>query len=361
MGRSYFLTIAMGVDYIEPDLVMSKDGILISRHDITLAATTDVATRPEFAARKKAGENGDGEAVTADWFIEDFTLAELKTLRSRSPNHTPAKAYDGQFGIVTFQEILDLIKTKSRETGRTIGVYPETKNPSYHLALFRAGKIPVRMEDALVNALKANGLNSKEAPVFVQSFEPGSLKYMRSIGSLARQVFLVGAYDVDFKTGAMIYGTAPGNLVYSQPTDLKLAGDKRLFDYFITPAGLAEVKTFADGIGPWKPMVLPVKCTLDTAGACRDMDGDGSFNGYADSTTQAPTTLIADAHKAGLFVHEYTFRSNKGYYNLPFDAKGDPAVEYLQHYRLGVDGVFSDQPDHGLKARVDYLKEVGAK
>ncbi len=361
MGRSYFLTIAMGVDYIEPDLVMSKDGILISRHDITLAATTDVATRPEFAARKKAGENGDGEPVTADWFIEDFTLAELKTLRSRSPNHTPAKAYDGQFGIVTFQEILDLIKAKSRETGRTIGVYPETKNPSYHLALFRAGKIPVRMEDALVNTLKANGLNSKEAPVFVQSFEPGSLKYMRSIGSLARQVFLVGAYDVDFKTGAMIYGTAPGNLVYSQPTDLKLAGDKRLFDYFITPAGLAEVKTFADGIGPWKPMVLPVKCTLDTAGACKDMDGDGSFNGYADSTTQAPTTLVADAHKAGLFVHEYTFRSNKGYYNLPFDAKGDPAAEYLQHYRLGVDGVFSDQADHALKARTDYMKEVGTK
>jgi glycerophosphoryl diester phosphodiesterase len=195
--QAYDLSIDMGVDYIEPDLVLSKDGILISRHDITLDATTDVARCPEFAARKRAGENGDGEAVAADWFIEDFTLA--------------------------------------------------------------------------------------------------------------------------------------------------------------------EVKTFAEGIGPWKPMVLPVKCTLDTAGACRDMDGDGSFNGYADSTTQAPTSLVSDAHKLGLFVHPYTFRSNKGYYNLPFDAKGDPAVEYLQHFRAGVDGVFSDQPDHGLKGRADLLKELGIK
>lgn len=359
--EAYTLAIAMGADFIEPDLVPTKDGILVSRHDITLSGSTNVADRPEFAARKRAGENGDGEAVAADWFVSDFTLAELKTLRTRSPNHAAAKVYNDQFGIVTFQEILDLIKAKSKETGRTIGVYPETKNPSYHLALFKAGKLPVRMEDTLVKIIKDNGLNSKDAPIFVQSFEPGSLKYMRSIGSLARQVFLIDAYDVDFKTGAMIYGTDPGNLVYSQPTDLKLAGDKRLFDWFLTPAGLAEVKTFADGIGPWKPMILPVKCTLDASGACKDMDGDGSFNGYADSTTQAPTTLVADAHKAGLFVHEYTFRSEKGYYHLPLDAKGDPGAEYLQHFRLGVDGVFSDQADHALKVRADYLKEVGAK
>ena len=359
--EAYTLAIAMGADVIEPDLVPSKDGILVSRHDITLSGSTNVADHPEFAARKRAGENGDGEAVAADWFVSDFTLAELKTLRARSPNHAAAKVYNDQFGIVTFQEILDLIKAKSKETGRTIGVYPETKNPSYHLALFKAGKLPARMEDTLVKIIKDNGLNSKDAPIFVQSFEPGSLKYMRTIGSLARQVFLIDAYDVDFKTGAMIYGTDPGNLVYSQPTDLKLAGDKRLFDYFLTPAGLAEVKTFADGIGPWKPMILPVKCTLDAAGACKDMDGDGSFNGYSDSTTQAPTTLVADAHKAGLFVHEYTFRSEKGYYHLPLDAKGDPGVEYLQHFRLGVDGVFSDQADHAIKARADYVKEIGAK
>lgn len=359
--EAYTLAIAMGADVIEPDLVPTKDGVLIARHDITLAASTNVELHPEFASRKRAGENGDGEAVAADWFISDFTLAEIKTLRARSPNHAAAKVYNDQFLVITFQEVLDLIKQKSKETGRTIGVYPETKNPSYHLALFKAGKIPARMEDTLVKMIKDNGLNAKDAPIFVQSFEPGSLKYMRSIGSLARQVQLIDAYDVDFKTGAMIYGTEPGNLVYSQPTDFKLAGDKRLFDYFLTPAGLAEVKTYADGIGPWKPMVLPVKCTLDAANACKDLDGDGSFNGYADSTTQSPTTLVADAHKAGLFVHEYTFRSEKGYYNLPFDAKGDPAAEFLQHYRIGVDAVFTDQADLGIKARADYLKELGLK
>lgn len=359
--EAYTLAIAMGADVIEPDLVPSKDGILIARHDITLSASTNVADHPEFAARKRAGENGDGEAVAADWFVSDFTLAELKTLRARSPNHAAAQVYNNQFGIITFQDVLDLVKAKSKETGRTIAVYPETKNPSYHLALFKAGKLPARMEDTLLQIIKDNGLNSKDAPVFVQSFEPGSLKYMRSIGSLVRQVFLIDAYDIDFKTGAMIYGTEPGNLVYSQPTDLKLAGDKRLFDWFLSPAGLAEVKTFADGIGPWKPMILPVKCTLDAAGACKDMDGDGSFNGYADSTTQAPTTLVADAHKAGLFVHEYTFRSEKGYYHLPLDARGDPGVEYLQHFRLGVDGVFSDQADHAIKVRADYVKETGVR
>ena len=359
--EAYTLAIAMGADVIEPDLVPTKDGILIARHDVTLSASTNVELHPEFASRKRAGENGDGEAVAADWFVCDFTLAEIKTLRARSPNHAAAKVYNDQFQVVTFQEILDLIKQKSKETGRTIAVYPETKNPSYHLALFKAGKLPARMEDTLVKIIKDNGLNAKDAPIFVQSFEPGSLKYMRSIGSVARQVQLIDAYDVDFKTGLMIYGTAPGNLVYSQPTDFKLAGDTRLFDYFLTPAGLAEVKTYADGIGPWKPMILPVKCTLDAANACKDMDGDGSFNGYADSTTQAPTTLVADAHKAGLFVHEYTFRAEKGYYNLPLDAKGEPNAEFLQHYRLGVDGLFTDQADLAIKARNDYVQEVGGK
>ncbi len=359
--EAYTLAISMGADVVEPDLVATKDGVLIARHDITLNASTNVALHPEFASRKHAGENGDGEAVAADWFISDFTLAEIKTLRARSPNHASAKLYDDQFSIITFQELLDLVKQKSKDLNRTIAVYPETKNPSYHLALFRAGQIPARLEDTLVKMIKDNGLNTKDAPIFVQSFEPGSLKYMRSIGSLVRQVQLIDAYDVDFKTGQIVYGTAPGNLVYSQPTDFKLAGDTRLFDYFLTAAGLAEVKTYADGIGPWKPMVIPVKCTLDASNNCRDMDGDGSFNGYSDSTSQTPTTLVADAHKAGLFVHEYTFRSEKGYYNLPLDAKGDATSELLQHYRAGVDGVFADQPDHAVIARGAYLQEIGAK
>jgi glycerophosphoryl diester phosphodiesterase len=280
-------------------------------------------------------------------------------LRATSPNHAAAQVYDGLFKIATFQDVLDLVAQKKRDTGRTVALYPETKNPSYHKALWQAGTIPARMEDTLVAMITAAGLNSHDAPVYVQSFEPTSLQYMRSIGSKVKQVQLIDAYDVDFKTGQMIYGTAPGNLVYSQPTDWKLAGMTALFDSMLTPAGLAQVKTYADGIGPWKPMVVPVKCSLDAAGACKDMDGDGAFNGYADSTQQAPTTLVADAHKAGLFVHEYTFRNERGYYNLPFDAGGDPVAEYLTHFRLGVDGVFSDQADTALEAREKFLKEKG--
>jgi glycerophosphoryl diester phosphodiesterase len=349
--EAYRLALAMGVDVIEPDLVVSKDGVLIARHDITLDTSTDVATHPEFASRRRSGENGDGEAVAADWFVCDFTLAELKTLGAKSPNHPAAKVYNGLFRIATFSEILDLIDLKAKETGRRAAVYPETKNPSYHLALWKAGKIPVRIEDALVSIINARGLNSRQAPIFVQSFEPGSLQYMRSIGSRVRQVQLIDAYDVDFKTGKMLYGTSPGELVYSQPTDWKLAGRKELFDSMLTPAGLAKISQYADGIGPWKPMIVPVKCALDAAGNCKDLDGNGSFDGYPDAIQQPATTLVTDAHRAGLFVHEYTFRSEKGYYHVPFDAHGDPVKEYQRHYLLGVDGVFSDQADTALYAR----------
>lgn len=358
--EAYSLAFAMGADVIEPDIVSTKDGVLIARHDITLSTSTNVADHPEFAARKRAGENGDGEAVAADWFVCDFTLAEIQTLGAKSPNHPAAQKYDGLFRVVTFQQILDLIKQKAAETGRTVAVYPETKNPTYHYNLWKAGTIPARLEDTLVALIKSNGLNSHDAPIFVQSFEPTSLQYMRSIGSLVKQVQLIDAYDVDFKTGLMIYGTAPGNLVYSQPTDWKAAGLTQLFDSMLTPAGLAAIKTYADGIGPWKPMIVPVKCTLDAAGACKDLNGNGTFDGYNDTNSQTPTTLVADAHKAGLFVHEYTFRSEKGgYYNVSFDNGGDPVNEYLQHYRLGVDGVFSDAADTALEARAKYLKEIG--
>jgi glycerophosphoryl diester phosphodiesterase len=349
--EAYRLAIAMGVDVIEPDIVVTKDGVLIARHDITLDASTDVANHPEFAGRRRSGENGDGEPVAADWFISDFSLAELKTLGAKSPNHAAAKVYNGLFKIATFTEILDLIDLKAQETGRRVAVYPETKNPSYHLALWNAGKIPARMEDTLVSIMHARGLNERHAPIFVQSFEPSSLQYMRSIGSRVRQVQLIDAYDIDFKTGKMLYGTSPAERVYSQPTDWKLAGRNELFDSMLTPSGLAQIKTYADGIGPWKPMIVPVKCALDAASNCRDLDGNGAFDGYPDAIQQPATTLITDAHRAGLFVHEYTFRSEKGYYHVPFDAHGDPVKEYQRHYALGVDGVFSDQPDAALYAR----------
>jgi glycerophosphoryl diester phosphodiesterase len=349
--EAYRLAIAMGVDVIEPDLVVTKDGVLVARHDVTLNTSTDVADHPEFAGRQRPGENGDGEPVASDWFISDFTLAELKSLGAKSPNHPAAQVYNGLFHIATFQEILDLIKLKAKEAGYVVAVYPETKNPSYHLNLWKSGKIPARMEDTLMQVINANGLNHRNAPIFVQSFEPGSLQYMRSTGSKVRQVQLIDAYDVDFKTGNLIYGTDAAHLVYSQPTDWKLAGRSELFDSMLTRAGLALIAAYADGIGPWKPMVVPVKCRLDAAGNCKDLDGNGTFDGYPDSIQQPATSLVADAHRAGLFVHEYTFRSEKGYYNVPFDAKGDPLNEYMTHFRLGVDGVFSDAADTALFAR----------
>ena len=357
--EAYALAFATGADVIEPDIVVTQDGVLIARHDITLSQSTDIASHPEFASRKRAGENGDGEAVAADWFVADFTLAEIRTLGATSPNHAAAKKYNGLFKVVSFQEILDFIQQKAKETGRTVAVYPETKNPSYHLALWKAGKIPARMEDTLVAMINAAGLNSPTSALYVQSFEPTSLQYMRSIGSRAKQVQLIDAYDVDFATGKMVYGTDAAHLVYSQPTDWKLAGLTALFDSMLTPAGLAQIKTYADGIGPWKPMIVPVKCTLNMASACADADGDNAFNGYADATQQPATTLVTDAHRAGLFVHEYTFRNERGYYNLPLDAAGDPVAEYLTHFRLGVDGVFSDFADTALEARARFAQERG--
>jgi len=244
-----------------------------------------------------------------------------------------------------------LIALKATEAGYVVSVYPDTKNPSYHLAQWSSGKIPARLEDTLMATINANQLNHRNSPIFVQSFEPSSLQYMRSIGSKVKQVQLIDAYDIDFKTGLMIYGTDAAHRVYSQPTDWKLAGRNELFDSMLTPAGLAKIKMYADGIGPWKPMVIPVKCRLDHAGNCMDLDGNGTFDGYPDSIQQPATSLVADAHRAGLFVHEYTFRTEKGYYNVPYDAKGDPLKEYLTHYRHGVDGVFSDAADTALYAR----------
>ena len=199
--------------------------------------------------------------------------------------------------------------------------------------------------------INAAGWNSKTAPIYVQSFEPGSLKYMKENGLNTRLIQLIDADDVDLKTGQLTYA-AP----YDKPYDWAKAGDPRGFKDMVTPAGLAEIATYADGIGPWKPYIVPVKGTLDANGAVKDMNGDGKIN-YADATTQAPTTLIADAHKAGLMVHAYTFRNEKR--RLAFDYKGDPQAEYLQYFRLGIDGLFSDFTDTAVAARKAYLTELG--
>lgn len=340
--EAYKKAIEMGADSIEPDLISTKDGVLIARHDPNLAFSTNVADKPEFASRKKTMAV-DGEVQTG-WFAGDFTLAEIKTLGANITDAERPQQFNGLYKIPTFQEIIDLAKAQSTAT-RSISVYPETKNPTFH----RNAGIP--LEDKLVAAINAAGWNSKTAPIFVQSFEPSSLKSLRAKGLTVKMVQLIDADDVDLKTGKLTFA-AP----YDRPYDWLVSGDTRLYSAMVTPAGLAEIKTYADGIGPWKPYIVPVKGTLDAAGALRDMNGDGRVN-YADANVQPATTLIDDAHKAGLLVHAYTFR-NEGR-RLALDYKNDAKLEYLQYYRLGLDGLFSDFPDTAVEARKLYLKELG--
>ncbi|MYN05429.1 glycerophosphodiester phosphodiesterase [Pseudoduganella sp. DS3] len=337
--EAYARAIEQGADAIEPDVVSTKDGVLIARHDPNLAFSTDVADHPEFAARKrKLSVDGD---VQEGWFASDFTLAEIKTLGGIATDAERPQQFNGKYKIATVQEIIDMIK----KSGRNIVIYPETKNPTFH----RQQGVP--LEDKLLALLSSAGWSDASAPVFIQSFEPGSLKYMRSKGSKLKMVQLIDADDVDLKTGALTYA-AP----YNRPYDWAQAGDKRMFSDMVTPAGLAEIKTYADGIGPWKRYIVSVKGTLDASGKVMDVNGDGKIN-ETDTTTQAPTTLVADAHKAGLFVHPYTFRNEKR--RLAGNYKGDPVQEYKQFYAIGIDGLFTDFADTALAARAEYLKDTG--
>lgn len=341
--EAYQKAIDLGADVIEPDLISTKDGVLIARHDPNLAYSTNVASLPQFAARKRVDWLVDGEKQTG-WFAHDFTLAEIKQLGGTSTDAQRPQQFNGLYQVVTFQEMIDLVKVQSIKLGRTISVYPETKNPTYHRDL------GLPLEQKLFDLIKAAGWNSKTSPIFVQSFEPGSLKLLKSLGLNTKLIQLIDADDYDLKTGQLTFA-AP----YDRPFDWTKAGDTRLFSAMVTPAGLAEIKTYADGIGPWKPYIVPVKGTLDASGNLKDMNGDGKVN-LQDATTQTPTTLIADAHKVGLMVHAYTFRNEAR--RLALDYKGDPKNEYLQFYRLGIDGLFSDFADTALAARATYLKEM---
>jgi glycerophosphoryl diester phosphodiesterase len=307
---SYNLAIDQGCDFIEPDLVPTKDGHLIARHENEIGGTTDVGTRPEFADRK-ATKTIDGQQITG-WFTEDFTLAEIKTLRARErlPQLRPANAkYDGQASLLTFDEVVAIAKAGSQRTGRTIGVYPEMKHPSY----FASIGLPV--EDRLVALLKKNDLDSATAPVFVQCFEVTPLKTIRA-KTKARLVLLTagegGPADLP-------------NLRYSQ---------------LVSPSGLKEVALYADGLGPEKTQIIP-----------------------QDATNLLPaTSLVKDAHAAGLVVHPWTVRAEN--YFLPASLRrGDSAAaDYLAQpgdvtpvfkalYAAGVDGLFSDFPGLAVAAR----------
>ena len=340
--EAYAKAIDLGANVVEMDLISTQDGALICRHDPNLAISTDVASHPEFAARKKT-TLVDGETQTG-WFAADFTLAEIKTLGAIATDAERPQQHNGLFRVVTFQEVIDLVKARSAATGRTIAVYPETKNPSYHCDL------GLPLEDTVISLVKAAGWNSRSAPIYVQSFEPASLKYMRAKGLDTKMIQLIDADGVDLKTGALTF--APP---YDRPNDWTKAGDNRLFSAMVTPAGLAEIKSYADGIGPWKRYIVTVKGSVDASGSVRDLNGDGLIN-EADATPQPATTLITDAHRAGLLVHPYTFRNESR--RLARDYS-DPKDEYLAFYALGVDGVFSDFADTALAAWATFAKARG--
>ncbi|GAA1609659.1 MULTISPECIES: glycerophosphodiester phosphodiesterase [Kribbella] len=301
---SYELAARMGADYIEPDLVTTKDHVLVTRHEPEISGTTDVANHPEFKDRKKT-KMLDGVATTG-WFTEDFTLAELKTLRA--VERIPAvrqhnTVFDGRYQIPTFQEVVDLSKRLSKELGRPIGIYPETKHPTY----FRAQGLP--LEPLLVRALNRNGLNRPGAKVFVQSFEVGNLKALR-------RELRVPLVQLTSASGA--------------PYDFVASGDKRTYADIVSAAGLREVATYAAGVGPSKDQVIP-------------LDASGKLG--------TPTALVANAHKAGLVVHPYTFRVENTFLPAEFDSSavpsdsGDLFGEIAAYRRVGIDGLFTDDAD----------------
>ena len=310
---AYRLAIELGADVIEPDLVSTRDGVLVARHENEISGTTDVADHPEFAARRTTRQI-DGVTLSG-WFTEDFTLAELRTLRAREriPQIRPGNtSYNDQEPIPTLQEIIDLAQQATRDTGRTIGLYPETKHPSY----FRSIGLP--LEARLVEQLHANGYRGADAPVFIQSFEVGNLKAIRAITDLPIIQLLAAPPE--------------------RPWDFIASGDARGYADLITPQGLLEVARYATGIGPDKNMVI-----------ARDADG---------RLLPQPTPLVADAHAAGLCVHPYTFRPENRF--LPADfrsapadeatARGDAVAEIQRFLAAGVDGVFSDDAGAARRA-----------
>jgi glycerophosphoryl diester phosphodiesterase len=323
--QAYKLAIKLGADYVEPDVVATKDGVLIARHEpllgdsdpATTGDSTNVGEIAKFADREKT-LNLDGVPTTGFW-ASDFTLAEIKELGARQTRAGRPTEFNGQFKVPTLQEIIRLVKNRSRKLGRRIGIYPETKHPTFHEDL------GLPLEQRLVDVLKKNGLNSRRAPVFIQSFEQANLKQLNGM-TRVRLVQLMDANDTD----------ANGNPTYAppfdRPYDWTVSGNPvlmaRTFGYFATNEGLDEVKTYADGIGPWKVYIIPI-------------------TGGGGGIPMPATDLVARAHARGLLVHTWTFRDDA----FPSGFSGGPVEELLAFYRQKVDGVFADFPDTAFGAR----------
>ncbi|TMW62392.1 hypothetical protein Poli38472_009885 [Pythium oligandrum] len=330
----YTLAIETGVDYIEPDLVSTKDGFLVVRHEPNIIATTDVDSRPEFKDRKKTMKVDDVDET--GYFVSDFTLAEIKTLRAVQPLPERDQGFNGKFEIPTFEEVIALAQKKSKETGRTIGIYPETKHPTYHRQL----NLPI--EDKLLAALDKAGWNNADAPVIIQSFETANLKELRKKTKVTLSQ-LVDSSEIDYKTGDL--------LPDAKPYDWIVSGRNGSNIDLLTPEGLKEVATYADIIAPWKGyLVRP----FSVNGMAMDVNGDGKISD-ADFNVRPNPQLFEDARAAGLKVHTWTFRDEP--YRLALDYTNNPEAELLQFFDLGLDGFFTDNCKSGVQARNKWVAQ----
>ncbi|MDT3398448.1 glycerophosphodiester phosphodiesterase [Streptomyces sp. B1866] len=311
---SYQLALDLGADVVEQDLVPTRDGHLVCRHENDITATTDVAAHPEFAARKTT-KTVDGTALTG-WFTEDFTLAELKTLRAkeRIPGTRQRNTlYDGRWEVPTFEEVLVWAERQGRRRGRPVWLHVETKHPTY----FRG--LGLGLEERLAGLLRAHGRHRAGSPVFLQSFEPSSIQRLGGLVGCPKVVLLPAA---------------------GRPWDFTVAGDPRTVADLVTPRGLAWIAGFAQGVGPDLSLVIP----RDAAGRLG-----------------TPTTLVRDAHAAGLVLHPYTARNENTFLPADFRRGTDPAAygdalgAFRTYFEQGVDGIFSDNPDTALLARADFL------
>ena len=321
--EGYQLAIGQGADFIEPDLVSTRDGVLVARHEPDITDTTDVASRPEFAARRTSRVI-DGVTYTG-WFTIDFTFEELRTLRAKQARADRPQQFNGQFNIPTFAEIVALAQRESSRLGRTIGVYPETKHPTWHCEQGLA------LEPKLLEALAGAGWTTRSAPVFVQSFESGNLCYLRERSAVPLvQLLDAGTIRED--------GTLTPPLAWQAAGTCRLYGAPPLPTDFSVAASFEQIAGYADAIGPWKRYLVSVR---------------------PDNSLLTPTRFLELAHAAGLRVHPWTFRNEQNL--LASDYGGDPTREYQQFFELGVDGVFADFPDTAVAARNEFLRRRAAE
>jgi glycerophosphoryl diester phosphodiesterase len=313
---SYQLALDLGADVVEAgDLVPTKDGHLVCRHEPEIGGTTDVSAHPEFADRKTT-KTLDGIPTTG-WFTEDFTLAELKTLRAveRIPANRPHNTlYNGRWEIPTFEEVLHWQDEQTRKRGKQVWIYPETKHPTY----FRA--LGLGLEERLATVLRKHGKDKKNSPVIIQSFEPTSIQRLDKLVDNPLVVLLSAAS--------------------TRPWDFVTTGDPRTVADLVKPEGLKWIASYAQGIGPTLDLVIP-------------KDANGALT--------TPTTLVADAHRAGLILHPYTMRNENTFLPANFrrgtdpNAYGDAFGAFRTYFATGIDGVFSDNADTALLAREDFV------